>query len=190
MLKINSSAYENMYAILNFLFIVFALLIIVLSAQQIKKWVCAFKIKKKAECVFSDKFKIKVSFFTLLSSVVYLFSQNAGVCISLVYVKRKHAKYHFESSGLIEIYVGNRETYRTGKVKYSIAKNPTWKKKGEIVLNNTEAKRSFVIFTSAPMDITSSDSSAPQYLGNGDVIFENITLYSAKHFLKHKSGSS
>lgn len=188
MLKIKTSALENMYTIPNFLLTAFLLLLIVYTLRQIRKWLTVFKVKKKAEKLYSEKFRIKLSILPVLSSVVYLFSQNGTKSINLVFVKHKYQKYHFDSASRIEIYVGNRETYKTGKLRFSIGKRVTWKLKGSLALHISENKEITVIFNRPPMDITSSCAKAPEYLGNGDIIFDDITIYSLKYFSKMNKG--
>jgi len=61
-----------------------------------------------------------------LNIYLYIIATTLLILI-IIFVRRTHTKYHFDSKNCVEVYVGNRETYRTSKVQYPIGKNVTWK---------------------------------------------------------------
>ena len=154
--------------------------------QSIFRIVAVYIIKKKAKKVYGCDFRtnsILKLIFSVFPKHISLHNRDNTLNLIIIFVRRKHAKYHFDSKKCVEIYVGNRETYRTGKVQYSIGKNVTWKLISKIKISlETNAKAVFVL-SRAPMDVTCSDKSANEYLSNGDVFFENCVVYSKKHFM-------
>ena len=179
-LKLQSDSIPNIFLIEALVLAVAYLL------QSIFRIVAVYIIKKKAKKVYGCDFKtnsILKLIFSVFPKHISLHNSDNTLNLIILFVRRKHAKYHFDSKKCVEVYFGNRETYRTGKVQYSIGKNVTWKLISKIKISlETNAKTVFVL-TRAPMDVTCSDKSANEYLSNGDVFFEDCVVYSQKHFM-------
>ena len=160
---------------------------VVYLLQAIYRVVYVCVIKRKAEKIYNCSFKnnslIKLV-FAVLPKYVTLYNNDNTINLVIIFVRKRHAKYHFDSKSRIEIYVGNRETYRTGKVRYSIGKNVTWKLNSGFNIKSHEGAESIFILSKKPMDITSSDKKANSYLENGDVFHEDCIVYSKKHFME------
>ena len=169
---------------------IFIIEIIVLATayilQAIFRIAHVFIIKKKAKKIYecnllnNNVFKL---LFSVLPKHISLHSDDNKLNLILIFVRRKHAKYHFDSKKRIEIYVGNRETYRTGKVRYSIGNDVTWKLTNKINVSLNENAKTVFVLTKKPMDVTCSDKAANEYLTNSDVFFEDCTVYSEKYFM-------
>lgn len=154
--------------------------------QIVLRIIVVFNIKKKAKKVYGFDFRtnnILKLIFSVFPKHISLHSSDNTLNLIIIFVRRKHAKYHFDSKKVVEVYVGNRETYRTGKVQYSIGKNVTWKLISKIKISLEENTKTVFVLTRTPMDITCSDKKANEYLTNGDVFFEDCTVYSKKHFM-------
>ena len=179
-LKLQSDSIPN-------IFLIEAVVIAVAYFSQIVVHIITvFNIKKKAKKVYGFNFRTN----NILKLIFYVFPQHISLNNSdktlnliIIFVRRKHAKYHFDSKKCVEVYVGNRETYRTGKVQYSIGKNVTWKLISKIKISLEENAKTVFVLSRAPMDVTCSDKSANEYLSNGDVFFENCVAYTQKHFI-------
>ncbi len=156
--------------------------------QAIYRIVYVFILKKKAEkkynCTFKNNSLLKLA-FSVLPRYIALHNDENAINLVIIFVRKKHAKYHFDSKSRVEVYIGNRETYRTGKVQYSIGKNVTWKLKNGFNIKSIESAKCIFVLSRKPMDITSSDKKANSYLENGDVFHEDCTVYSKKHFMEN-----
>ena len=154
--------------------------------QIVVRIIVVLNIKKKAEQTYKSAFKCN-SIFKLLFSVfpkhISLYSRDKTLNLIIIFVRRRYVKYHFASKNNVEVYRGNRETYRTGKLQYSIGKNVTWKLISKIKISLVENAKSVFVLSRAPMDITCSDKSASEYLANGDAFFGDCMVYSKKHFM-------
>ena len=160
---------------------------VVYLLQAIYRVVYVCVIKRKAEKIYNCSFKnnslIKLV-FAVLPKYVTLYNNDNTINLVIIFVRKRHAKYHFDSKSRIEIYVGNRETYRTGKVRYSIGKNVTWKLNSGFNIKSIESAKNIFVLSRKPMDTTSSDKKANSYLENGDVFHEDCIVYSKKHFME------
>ena len=179
-LKLQSDSVPN-------IFIIEAVVIaIAYFLQIVVRIIVVLNIKKKAEQTYKSSFKYN-SIFKLLFSVfpkhASLSSRDKTLNLIIIFVRRRYLKYHFASKNNVEVYRGNRETYRTGKLQYSIGKNVTWKLISKIKISLMENAKSVFVLSRAPMDITCSDKSANEYLTNGDAFFGNCMVYSKKHFM-------
>ena len=154
--------------------------------QIVLRIIVVFKIKKKAEKVYGCDFRtnsILKLIFSVFPKHISLHNSDNTLNLIIIFVRRKHAKYHFDSKKCVEIYVGNRETYRTGKVQYSIGKNVTWKLISKIKISlETNAKTVFVL-SRAPMDVTSADKKTNEFLANGDAFFNDCVVYTKNNFM-------
>ncbi len=179
-IELQRESVPNIFIIEAIVFLIAYLLQIVLRIIVI------FKIKKKAEKVYGCDFKNN-SIFKLIFSVfpkhISLHNCDNTLNLIIIFVRRKHTKYHFDSKKRVEVYVGNRETYRTGKVRYSIGKNITWKLTSKIKISLNDNAKAVFVLTKIPMDVTCSDKTAKEYLSNGDFFFEECVVYSQKHFM-------
>ena len=179
-LKLQSDSILNIFIIETLVFAVTYLL------QSIFRIVAVYLIKKKAKKVYGCDFKtnsILKLIFSVFPKHISLHNRDNTLNLIIVFVRRKHAKYHFDSKKCVEIYLGNRETYRTGKVQYSIGKNVTWKLISKIKISLEENAKTVFVLSRAPMDVTCSDKSANEYLSDGDVFFEDCVVYSKKYFM-------
>lgn len=179
-LKLQSDSIPN-------IFLIEALVIVVAYFSQIVvRIITVFNIKKKAKKVYGFNFRtnnILKLIFSVFPKHISLHNSDNTLNLIIIFVRRKHAKYHFDSKKCVEVYVGNRETYRTGKVQYSIGKNVTWKLISKIKISLEENAKTVFVLSRAPMDVTCSDKSANEYLSNGDVFFEKCVVYTQKHFI-------
>ncbi len=179
-LKLQSDSVPNIFLIEAIVFAVVYLLHIVLRI------VIVLKIKKKAKKVYGCDFRtnsIVKLIFSVFPKHISLHNSDNTLNLIIIFVRRKHAKYHFDSKKCVEVYVGNRETYRTSKVRYSIGKSVTWKLISKIKISLIENAKAVFVLSRSPMDITCSNKSANEYLTNGDVFFEDCVFYSKKHFM-------
>ena len=180
-LKLQSSSVPNIFAIEAIIVVIAYLL------QIILRIIVAFNIKGKAEKTYKCAFKYK-SVFKLIFSVfpkhLSLYSEDRALNLIIIFVQRRYVKYHFASKTSVEVYRGNRETYRTGKNQYSIGKNVSWKLVCGIKISCNENNKTIFILTKTPMDVTSSDKTANEYLENGDAIFEDCVVSSKKYYMK------
>ena len=179
-LKLQSDSVPN-------IFLIEAVVIVVAYFLQIvARIITVFNIKKKAEEIYGCDFKYN-SMIKLVFSVfpkhISLHNKDNTMNLIIIFVRKKHAKYHFASKNSVEVYRGNRENYRTGKVRYSIGKNVTWNLVGKIKISCDENRETVFILTKSPIDITSSDKTANEYLTNGDVFLNDCTVLSKKHFM-------
>lgn len=179
-LKLQSDSIPNIFLI--------EAVVIVLAyfLQIVARIITVFNIKKKAEeiygCVFKYNSMIKLV-FSVFPKHISLHNKDNTMNLIIIFVRKKHAKYHFASKNSVEVYRGNRETYRTGKVQYSIGKNVTWKLISKIKISSMENAKSVFVLSREPMDTTCSDKSANEYLTNGDAFFGDCMVYSKKHFM-------
>ena len=171
-----------------YIFVIEAIIAVsVYLLQAIYRIVYVCVIKRKAEKIYNCSFKnnslIKL-IFAVLPRYIALHNNDSTIALVIIFVCKRHAKYHFDSKSHVEVYVGNRETYRTGKVQYSIGKNVTWKLNSGFNIKSVESAKSIFVLSRKPMDITSSDKQANTYLENGDIFHENCVVYSKKYFMK------
>lgn len=180
-LKLQSSSIPNIFIIEAIIAVVAYLL------QAICRIVYVGVIKRKAKKIYGCSFKHN-SLFKLIFSVfprhIALHNSDSTINLIIIFVRKKYAKYHFDLKSRVEVYVGNRETYRTGKVRYSIGKNVNWKLNSGFNIKSIESAKSVFVLTRKPMDITSSDKKANSYLENGDVFHEDCVVYSKKYFME------
>ncbi len=179
-LKLQSDSVPNIF-IIEAIVLFFAYLL-----QIALRIVVVFKIKKKAEKVYGSAFKYSSAqklVFAIFPKHISLHNEDNTVNLVIIFVRKKYVKYHFASKNNVEVYRGNRETYRTGKLQYSIGKNVTWKLVSSTKISCNENYKTIFILTKAPMDVTSSDKTASEYLENGDFFFEDCLVYSKKHFI-------
>lgn len=111
---------------------VLALLIIIYAVGSAVRLVSVLSVKGAAEQIYGRKFRAKKLLCAILAPLAkYTYLSDApGECeVIVVFARRRYAKYHFDSPRTLELYEGNRETYRTGKVRYAIGKNVTRKLK-------------------------------------------------------------
>lgn len=179
--KLQSSSTPNIFIIEAIIAVVAYIL------QSIYRIVYVSIIKKKAEktykCSFKNNSLLKL-IFSVFPRHIALHNNDNSINLIIIFVRRKQAKYHFDSKTRVEVYVGNRETYLTGKVRYSIEKSVTWKLNSGFNIKSIEGAKSIFIFSKKPMDITSSDKKANSYLENGDAFHEDCVVYSKKHFME------
>ena len=179
-LKLQSDSIPN-------IFLIEAVVIAVAYFSQIVvRIITVFNIKTKAKKVYGFNFRtnnILKLIFSVFPQHISLHNSDKTLNLIIIFVRRKHAKYHFDSKKCVEIYVGNRETYRTGKVQYSIGKNVRWKLISKIKISLEENAKIVFVLSRAPMDVTCSDKAVNEYLINGDVFFEDCVVYSKKHFM-------
>lgn len=180
-LKLQSSDIPNIFIIEAIIAAVAYLL------QAIYRIVYVSVIKKKAEktykCSFKNNSLLKLV-FSVLPRYIALHNDDRTINLVIIFVRKRHAKYHFDSKSRVEVYVGNRETYRTGKVRYSIGKSVTWKLNSGFNIKSIENAKSVFVLSKKPMDITSSDKKANSFLENGDAFHEDCVVYSKKHFME------
>ena len=155
--------------------------------QAIYRIVYVSVIKEKAEktynCSFKNNSLLKL-LFAIFPRYIALHNSKNTINLVIIFVHKKYAKYHFDSNSRIEVYVGNRETYRIGQVRYSVGKKVTWKLNSGFNIKNIKNAKSVFLLSRKPMDITSSDKRANSYLESGDVFHDNCTVYSKKHFME------
>ncbi len=179
-LKLQSDSIPN-------IFLIEALVIAVAYFLQIVvRIITVFNIKKKAKKVYGCDFRtnsILKLIFSVFPKHISLHNSDNTLNLIIIFVRRKHAKYHFDSKKCVEVYLGNRETYRTGKIQYAIGKNVTWKLISTIKISLVENAKTVFVLSRAPMDVTCSDKAVNEYLINGDVFFEDCVVYSKKHFM-------
>ena len=171
------------------IFIIEAVVIaIAFFLQIVVRIIVVFNIKKKAEQTYKSAFKCN-SIFKLLFSVfpkhISLSGRDKTLNLIIIFVRRRYVKYHFASKNNVEVYRGNIETYRTGKLQYSIGKNVTWKLISKIKISLEENAKTVFVLSRAPMDVTCSDKSANEYLCNGDIFFEDCVVYSRNAFIEN-----
>ncbi len=179
-LQLQSSSIPNIFIIEAIIAIVAYL------SQAIYRVVYVCAIKRKAEKIYNCSFKHTSWFklvFSILPRFISLHNSDNSINLIIIFVRRKHAKYHFDSKTRVEVYVGNRETYRTGKVRYSVGKNVTWKLNSGFNIKSIESAKSIFVLSRKPMDVTSSDKKANSYLENGEVFHEDCVVYSKKYFM-------
>ena len=180
-LQLQSSSIPNIFIIEAIIAFVAYLL------QAIYRIVYVCIIESTASRIYDCSFKhnsLFKLFFSVFPRHIALHNSDNSINLIIIFVRRKYAKYHFDSKTRVEVYVGNRETYRTGKVQYSIGKNVTWKLKSGFNIKSIESAKSVFVLSRKPMDITSSDKKANGYLENGDVFHEDCVVYSKKHFVE------
>jgi hypothetical protein len=178
--KLQSDSIPNIFLI-EAIVLLFAYLL-----QIVLRIIVLFKIKKKAEKVYDCDFRtnnILKLIFSVFPKHISLHNSDNTLNLIIIYVRRKHAKYHFDSKKCVEVYVGNRETYRTGKVQYSIGKNVTWKLISSIKISCNDKAKTVFILTKAPMDVTSADKKANEFLANGDPFFNDCIVYTKNNFM-------
>lgn len=154
--------------------------------QLVLRIVIVFKIKKKAENTYECSFKFNNVFkliFSVLPKHISLHNEDNTLNLVIIFVRKKYAKYHFASKKSVEVYRGNRETYRTGSLKYSIGKSVTWKLVSSTKISCDENAKTVFILTKAPMDVTSFDTTTSEYLANGDAFGKDCVVYTRKHFI-------
>ena len=161
--------------------LLFSLLAFV-CVHAILRLIVVTKVKKHLEKK-GTPFSITPFWTILFSKICTLSAKDNSLSVRILFSRKKHAKYHFAAKNNIEIYIGVIETYRTGRHQHHW-NSVDWRRKGSIQWKPCNATREIVLFASPPMDITSSDVTAPNFLGNGDVIFDCVTLYSVERFLK------
>ena len=148
--KLQSDSIPNIFLI-EAIVLLFAYIL-----QIVLRIIVLFKIKKKAEKVYDCDFRtnsVLKLIFSVFPKHISLHNSDNTLNLIIIYVRRKHAKYHFDSKKCVEVYVGNRETYRTGKVQYSIGKNVTWKLISTIKISLVEnAKSVFVLLKTKIID--------------------------------------
>ena len=170
----------------NIFIIEAAVIAIAYFLQIVVRIIVVLNIKKKAEQTYKSAFKCN-SIFKLLFSVfpkhISLSDRDKTLNLIIIFVRRRYVKYHFASKNNVEVYRGNRETYRIGELKHFISKNVTWKLISKIKISLAENAKSVFVLSKAPMDVTCSDKTANEYLTNGDVFFGDCTVYSKKHFM-------
>ena len=180
-LKLQSSSIPN-------IFIIEAIIaVIAYLSQMIYRVIYTCVIKRKADKIYDCSFKHNSLFkliFSIFPRYIALHNSDNTINLIIIFVRKKYAKYHFDSKSRVEVYVGNRETYRTGKVRYSIGRNVTWKLNSGFNIKSIESAKSVFVLSRKPMDITSSDKKANSYLENGDVFHEDCVVYSKKHFVE------
>ena len=169
------------------IFIIEAVVIAIAYFLQIAvRIIVVLNIKKKAEQTYKSAFNCN-SIFKLLFSVfpkhISLSDRDKTLNLIIIFVRRRYVKYHFASKSNVEVYRGNRETYRIAKLHHFISKNVTWKLISKIKISLVENAKSVFVLSKAPMDVTCSDKTANEYLTNGDVFFGDCTVYSKKHFM-------
>ena len=170
----------NIFIIEAIVFLIAYLLQIVLRITVV------FKIKKKAETVYGRAFKYNSTLkliFSLFPKHISLHNEDNTINLIIIFARKRYAKYHFASKKIVEIYRGNRETYRTGKHRFSIGRNVTWKLLDTIKISCNEMANTIFIFTKAPMDVTSADKSANEFLANGDSFFADCIVYTKNNFM-------
>ena len=179
-LKLQSDSISNIFLI------EVVMIAVAYFSQIVVRIITVFNIKKKAKKVYGFNFRtnnILKLIFSVFPKHISLHNSDNTLNLIIIFVRRKHAKYHFDSKKCVEVYVGNRETYRTGKVQYSIGKNVTWKLISKIKISLEENAKTVFVLSRAPMDVTCSDKAVNEYLINGDVFFEDCVVYSKKHFM-------
>ncbi len=185
-LQLQSSSIPN-------IFIIEAIIAVgVYLLQAIYRIVYVYIIKKKAKKIYNCSFKhnsLFKLFFSVLPRYIALHNSDNSINLIIIFVRKKYAKYHFDSKTQVEVYVGNRETYRTGKIRYSISNNVMWKLNSGFNIKSIESGKSVFVLSRKPMDISSSDKKANSYLENGDVFHEDCVVYSKKHFIEKTSSS-
>ena len=157
-------------------------LLVFLCIRIVRRFLTVLKVKGHLEKE-GGVFSITPFWTILFSKACVLTAKDNSLSVKIVFAKKKHAKYHFNTKNSIEIYVGVIETYRTGRHQHHW-NAVDWRRKGGLRWKSHDASRELILFANPPMDITSADPAAPDFLGNGDVIFDNITLYSVERFLK------
>ena len=179
-LKLQSDSIPN-------IFLIEAVVIAVAYFLQIVvRIITFFNIKKKAKKVYGCDFRtnnILKLIFSVFPKHISLHNSDNTLNLIIIFVRRKHAKYHFDSKKCVEVYVGNRETYRTGKVQYSIGKNVTWKLISSIKISCNDKAKTVFILTKPPMDVTSADKKANEFLANGDAFFNDCVVYTKNNFM-------
>ena len=113
-------------------------------------------------------------------------SEDKSRRIVLLWVCKKYARYHIDSRDRLEVYVGNRETYRTGRHWVRIMRRVDWKLNSKVKFPQYKELPTVFVLSRMPMDVSSSDKSANEYLASADVFFENCTVFSKKAFLRIK----
>ncbi len=166
----------------TYIFLIEAVLLaLIYLAQGLCRFFAVSKIKKSAESSFDSSLShtsIIKYIFSFFPKHLCLTKDNDGSTLVIIFVRRKYAKYHFASKNHIEVYTGNRETYRTGKTRYSIGKNANWKLRESFRIKCNEQKIITFVFTKMPMDVTSSDKNAPRLLVSGDLLYDDCIVYS------------
>ncbi len=179
-LKLQSDSVPNIFLIEAIVFAVAYFL------QSIFRIIVVFKIKKKVEKVYGCAFKYNSALklvFAVFPKHISLHNEDNTLNLIIIFVRKKYAKYHFVSRKSVEVYRGNRETYRTGKVSYSIGKNVTWKLISSIKISCNDNANTIFILTKAPMDVTSADKKANEFLANGDAFFNDCVVYTKNNFM-------
>ena len=178
--KLQRESFPNIF-IIEAIVLLFAYLL-----QIVLRIIVVFKIKKKSEKVYACDFKynsmIKFA-FAIFPKYISLHNEDNTLNLIIIFVHKKYAKYHFASKKSVEVYRGNRETYRTGKVRYSIGKNVTWKLISSIKISCNDQEKTVFILTKAPMDVTSADKKANEFLANGDAFFNDCVVYTKNNFM-------
>ena len=164
------------------LLIIFLIVLTIFVIKTIRRLILISKIKRHAQKIYNTHIKLH-SYVSLFCGKHVLFESKDDLSIAIIFIPRKYAKYHFTSPNNLEIYVGNRTTYRVSSLKHAIGNNVNWNLKGKIKIEELKVSKKIVIFNKPPMDITSSDPQAADFLGNEDVIFKTTIIFSAKHFL-------
>lgn len=135
----------------------------------------------------NDQSYLKSSWFKLLlPSVRYveIESPYTDSRYVIIFVRRRYRRFHFDNLCSLEVYKGLRVNYKTGRDSYAIARKTTWKSEEKFTFPQTSMTHTNFIFTKAPMDVTSSDKSAEEYLSSGDIFFDTCRVWSAGSFLK------
>ena len=144
---------------------------------------------KKCERICGKKLTIvnRFSAFFLFSRAVIFVSADKSERIVFLWVHKKYARYHIDQRDRLEVYIGNREAYRTHRIRVSIARRVDWKLNSKIKFPQYKELPTVFVFSRIPMDVSSSDIRANRYLASADTFFENCTVFSKSAFLKSRT---
>ena len=139
-------------------------------------YILLIKKERRKYIIVSSSKKICLNFLLLYYLKYRLHDRENTINLVIIFVRRKYAKYHFDYKSRVDVFVGNRETYRTGSLRYSIGRNVTRKLKYRINIKGIEGDKTVFLLSKKAMDITSSDKKANSYPENGDTFFENCVV--------------
>jgi len=164
-----------------FLSFISSILLLISIFAMLLRIVTLMRLKRLAYKIYGAKYRLSRRLSYLYGDAARLCSGDDTPTVILLFVKNRNLKYHFTEEGILELYLGNRETYRTSKSTVTVGKEVKWalKKRIDLELSNGSC---VILFSKVPLDVTCSDSSAPKYLSNGDTAFGKVSFYSLGDF--------
>ena len=154
-------------------------------AARVIRLIRALKLKYGDNCQIMRPLYVYFALFPKYAEITYGNNDDRFI---MIFVGKGEARFHFDTENSVEIYVGTRESYKTGKNRYAVGRRVNWKLKGRVDFPDHEGMSTTFIFSKAPLDVTSSDKSANSFLGQGDTFFGRCKVYTLSAFINSLKG--